>query len=279
MGGLLVSLRSDCDCLSPEAAERLCRFAGTLHVCPAASVEAWMNQAAGALSELMPPNFSCWMMDAGIDGKTGRWAVHGFGTSLAAGSRERAAVSEQLQSGFPADDARGAGVRAFGVPVESSLSRREMYDDAEWRASAYRAVCERAGVHDFVRSVRALREVPERRWLVAEARSMDPDRPCAPELPALMGSLTDAMARAYEHRFLRLERVRAELLGRISAAAHPVLPLLAEGYSEAEIGKRVYRSVHTVHDHVKQIYKALGIASRIELRDLWMGNAEVRSRV
>jgi DNA-binding NarL/FixJ family response regulator len=47
--------------------------------------------------------------------------------------------------------------------------------------------------------------------------------------------------------------------------------LLAKGLSQRQISQRVSRSLHTVHDHVKGIYAALGIKSRYQLYVLWNG--------
>ncbi|MFM9957779.1 MAG: helix-turn-helix transcriptional regulator [Phycisphaerales bacterium] len=274
MGSHLLELRTDCDCLCPETAAQLCGFTGVLHTCPETEASAWLVAAARALNALMHTQSSCWLMDANIDEATGHWRPNAYGMTCEPGSPTWLAVREQLQSGFPADDARGPKVRAFGLPLEICLARNQMYHNGEWDRSSYRAVCERVGVHDFVRCVRVLKGASQRRWLVAELCSLDACRPCAPEKPALLGALTDAVVCAYDHRFLRLERARAALMARVSPAAHAVLPLLADGFSESEIGKQIFRSVHTVHDHVKQIYKALDISSRIELRDLWMGTSQ-----
>lgn len=44
-----------------------------------------------------------------------------------------------------------------------------------------------------------------------------------------------------------------------------LLPMLMSGLSEQEIGDRVFRSRHTIHDHAKRIYAQLGVRSRVEL--------------
>ncbi len=53
-----------------------------------------------------------------------------------------------------------------------------------------------------------------------------------------------------------------EKLGETQRA---LLPFLVEGLSEAEIAARIFRSRHTVHDHVKKIYRLLGVSNRVEL--------------
>lgn len=44
-----------------------------------------------------------------------------------------------------------------------------------------------------------------------------------------------------------------------------LLPMLMSGLSEQEIGDRIFRSRHTIHDHAKRIYTQLGVRSRVEL--------------
>jgi DNA-binding CsgD family transcriptional regulator len=54
---------------------------------------------------------------------------------------------------------------------------------------------------------------------------------------------------------------RAEL----SRAQEQVLLLLAQGLSEKQVAAKLRISRHTVHAHVKNIYRALGVHSRVEL--------------
>jgi DNA-binding CsgD family transcriptional regulator len=44
-----------------------------------------------------------------------------------------------------------------------------------------------------------------------------------------------------------------------------VLELLLDGHTEPQIGEILGRSRHTVHDHTKAIYAALGVTSRVQL--------------
>ena len=52
---------------------------------------------------------------------------------------------------------------------------------------------------------------------------------------------------------------------KFTARQEEVLLLLLTGDSEQQIAKRLYRSVHTVHTYVKQIYEIFGVNSRGEL--------------
>lgn len=63
------------------------------------------------------------------------------------------------------------------------------------------------------------------------------------------------------------------LMSRVSVTQRPILQLLVAGLSEADIARSIHRSPHTVHDHIKSIYAALGVSSRFELLQLWVGKA------
>ena len=51
----------------------------------------------------------------------------------------------------------------------------------------------------------------------------------------------------------------------ISAAERRVLELLLEGLAEKEVARRLKLSRHTVHNHVRKIYRAVNVRSRAEL--------------
>lgn len=55
------------------------------------------------------------------------------------------------------------------------------------------------------------------------------------------------------------------LMERLSGAERRILPLLLTGRTEAQIAEMIHRSKHTVHDHAKRVYAAVGVSSRIEL--------------
>lgn len=56
-----------------------------------------------------------------------------------------------------------------------------------------------------------------------------------------------------------------QLLARLTPAQRGVLPYLLEGLRESDIGKLIFRSRYTVHDHARAIYGALGVRNRVEL--------------
>jgi DNA-binding CsgD family transcriptional regulator len=56
----------------------------------------------------------------------------------------------------------------------------------------------------------------------------------------------------------------------LTKAERSVLEHLLEGMGEKETADKLFRSQHTVHDHIKSIYKKLGVNSRPELLALFM---------
>jgi DNA-binding CsgD family transcriptional regulator len=63
-------------------------------------------------------------------------------------------------------------------------------------------------------------------------------------------------------------RVPVARLDELTAREREVAVLVAEALSDAEIAERLYLSAHTVHQHLKTIYRKLGISSRVALTRL-----------
>lgn len=75
---------------------------------------------------------------------------------------------------------------------------------------------------------------------------------------------------SYERCVVGAERRESALMDRLTPPQQGVAKLLLEGMTEAEAGKSLHRSKHTVHDHVKSIYAAFNVQSRVELVLKWM---------
>jgi DNA-binding CsgD family transcriptional regulator len=63
-----------------------------------------------------------------------------------------------------------------------------------------------------------------------------------------------------------------EIYHRLSSAERVVLDMLRSSHTERDIAETLHRSPHTVHAHVKSIYRKLDINSRRELRSLFPQN-------
>ena len=250
-----------------------CRFIDSLYAPRAPDATAWLTRAALGIASIIRPGTGCWIMDAGSGNGAKRWRPHAFAIS-GAGATATRRFREEAKSGFPSDDTPRDGSVEFGPTSGAGLNRSRLFPANTWATSRYKALCAEPGVQDFARAVHAAGSDPIRRWIVVEAQGYDAGWKADHETRRVLGVATQAVTRAYGHLFIQPEELRESLTRRISPAGRPVLPLLAQGLSEPEIGTRVHRSAHTVHDHVKQIYRTLGVSNRFELRDVWFGDRE-----
>ena len=65
-------------------------------------------------------------------------------------------------------------------------------------------------------------------------------------------------------------------LASLSEAQRRVLDLLLTGLAEKEVASRLEISPHTVHNHVKEIYRRMGVNSRPELLALFVSDSKKR---
>lgn len=92
-------------------------------------------------------------------------------------------------------------------------------------------------------------------------------------LPDEIKSAALAAVELFEAHIWVVIKRRRDIRKRLTEAQNRILEFLIADLSEREIGERVGRSPHTIHDHVKGIYAALDIKSRGELLVLWHGGA------
>lgn len=90
-------------------------------------------------------------------------------------------------------------------------------------------------------------------------------------LLALLAPMGKCLAAAYELAAGAAAERQGRLMARVSVTQRPILKLLVTGMNESEIARCIHRSPHTVHDHIKSIYAALGVSSRFELLQAWVG--------
>ena len=72
-----------------------------------------------------------------------------------------------------------------------------------------------------------------------------------------------------EGRIQRAARFEVRFGGMTEAQLN-VLQLLLKGMAEKQVAESLFISQHTVHSHVKQIYRVLGVQSRAELMALYL---------
>lgn len=233
--------------------------------------------------------------------RAGRESAARAGGGAAAAARGKAAKAGAGRSGKGSKQPTGGSTRPWDSPTfwEVALSpawhwgplgagllvsRRQLVADEVWRVHRRRKSRRAAGLHGFARAVLPTVGVdwatdPEEaepglesaRSVLVQVDGLEADWEAGPAELARLAAAAPTVAEAWSRRFVVTDLHRLELLRRVSTVQRPLLPLLAEGLTEAEVARRVERSRHTIHDHTRSIYQALGVTSRLELRDVWLG--------
>ena len=77
---------------------------------------------------------------------------------------------------------------------------------------------------------------------------------------------------SFRERFDRSHRV---LLERLTPAQRRIAQHMLHGMTEREIANRISRSQHTVHEHVKAIYRGWNVRSRSEFMAAWLSATQM----
>lgn len=179
------------------------------------------------------------------------------------------AIRQEFLGGCPNDDLTpallaGSPSRAFAA------RRRDLVTPEQWSHASLRAWRAALGLGEFLCVITPLNGGAGRSLvLTADAfAGEDAFEDC--HLAAL-SSLAREIAGAFYERFIRAEERRRKLLDALSPTQRQIAPLLADGLKESLIAARFKRSPHTIHEHVREIYRAWGVQTRDELRMLWAG--------
>ena len=62
-----------------------------------------------------------------------------------------------------------------------------------------------------------------------------------------------------------MDKIFTEKRLKITARELDIINVLAKGYSNDEIGKELFMSVHTVKSHLESIYQKFGVKNRVQL--------------
>ncbi len=195
------------------------------------------------------------------------------GRAAAAGEADERTLGKLIQDGRagwpgePTDD--GQRLNAAWI-----AERAELWSDALWRASRASARRAERGVYDFLRAVAPFEEARGRRAIVLQLSGSHPTWRSNDAARQSLAALTAISARAFVARFVRRSLMRGRLLELLSEAQRELTPMLLAGLSEATIAQRIGKSRHTVHDHVKSVYRAWGVSSRLEMKAVWAGTLE-----
>ncbi|MET8852713.1 AAA family ATPase [Amycolatopsis sp. NPDC004625] len=114
-------------------------------------------------------------------------------------------------------------------------------------------------------------------WLRREGRRVDarPHLHTAHEQLSAMGleAFADRARRELQATGETARKRTTEPAGELTAQEFQIARLAAEGYSNPEIGTRLYLSPRTVEWHLRKIFGKLGISSRRQLRDTALAGA------
>lgn len=77
----------------------------------------------------------------------------------------------------------------------------------------------------------------------------------------------------YDEPVSRTDSLRPDLTAKLSDAQRKILAYLLEGLTEPQIAEKIHRSRHTVHDHTKAIYAAIGVKRRVQLVKMFGGQS------
>lgn len=149
----------------------------------------------------------------------------------------------------------------------ASLTRPQLVDDRQWFGSAaYQHLLRHHNLHDKLYGIVEISD-PDWTGIICVTRPAGA-APFGDRERWLMDLVRQELAplvfetEAAQSRANTPEQAAWQALSRTQSV---MVPMLMAGLTEQEIAERMHRSRHTVHDHVKRIYAALGVHSRVEL--------------
>ncbi len=250
--------------------DRACSAVGSVLTSDADSPDRWLAEAAerlvGAMDERLAaqawfglrldPARPCRVLSAAVAGMPSRQSAE--------------STLRSVRSGCPEDDTTHSAttcVEQHGVHI---LRRSQMASESLWAASGFRVWRASLGLHDFVRAIVPFELIEGPGSLTLQLDGLSPEWLPTDATVALFAAVAPAMARGYERRFVEPQRHRAAILEKLREVQRLIAPHLAEGHTERHIAEHLGRSIHTIHEHTREIYRNLGVRNRRELRDLWL---------
>lgn len=199
------------------------------------------------------------------------WRCMSASTSGYRNAAAREALMEHLHAGCSRDDLPGGVGPLGGLPMDGcvgSLRLRAMYPETGKR---YGVLRRELGLGEFGRLIRLVPGIRSPWALVVQADATPGEG--WNEAEALAGLLTfgHVLPSAFQRSIGRTVARRERLLSPLSESQRAMVPLLVAGMTERDVGQRLGRSYHTVHDYVKTIYGLLNVSSRLDLARLWHG--------
>lgn len=159
----------------------------------------------------------------------------------------------------------------LAVPSVTTRIRHELVTDSQWMKSDFiRQLRKPLNVHDSVYSARQIEVSPRRIALLYLMRR-----------PGLNRSAITRHERKIAHLFhseagwvYEGNTVSSAIPDGLTTRQKECLRYLLAGKSEKEIASRLKVSPHTVHAHVKAVYRGLGVQSRAKLMAQFMSSTD-----
>lgn len=211
-----------------------------------------------ALYEVLP-DATAWAMQAA--------AVKGHGGG---GTAAKVLTQTRLSS---RDDLPPGLSPAGGEPMDRLCTSEQLI--ALGAGGDYRAWRNGVGLGGFVRASRVVSGVRGPRVLLMQVDA-GLGAPISLGLAASGLEVCSPFVKAaYERCVGRAMARQTAVLSRLNETQRALVPLLIAGHTEKYISETTNRSLHSIHDYVKGIYRTLEITSRLDLVRRWHGLAEV----
>lgn len=244
-----------------EEMRRACRTAGHIaRLRPMPQCE-WLSVAAGVASAILPRSARLRLAVRAVSrGRLSR--VEAAGSSDA----DANAAARPVPDGTPEHAALERCLAALGDHTQIACRCTDMLRRPG--AAATRPDQRLSGRESVGASALTLVRLGPRdsRVLTAVADTARSDGRVPDSLVVVLAALGGEIAASYADRFIRPEQIRRAMLARLSPVQREIASLLDEPLSEQEIAASLGRNRHTVHEHVRAIYRTLGLRSREEFR-------------
>lgn len=216
------------------------------------------RHAVRALREMLGGELACWVVDVDF-GPDRRGMVTDAVSDGYPDWLTRRCIEQYVAFGSIADPAVAAMMKRQGPIVAGA--RRELCSDRTWDRDPFvNEVRRTAGLDDSVYAMRYTGRAGIAEGLCL-TRGVGDTAFAAQDRVALELFVADC-AWLFRPQLSGAVRERSELLPR---RHRETLEGLLAGFSESDIARRQGRSVHTVHQYVKELYRAFGVRSRAEL--------------
>lgn len=249
--------------------ERCCDAATSISQIGARTRNGWLHRLCTILESLSPHHVGVMALDVRTIGGAQGWQTLDAAFAGVPDNRSERTIHDEAWEGLPSDDLAGPAGQRRPRPDRFVGPRRAMASESVWKASRYHTVRSRYGMHDFARALLPFEGEDGPRALVVQFDGFDPEWAPEPDTTRCLKALSRHIVDGYRRVFIAPQRHRRELLDRLSDAQREVAPFLATEMTEGQIADALGRSPHTIHDHIKLIYKHWGVRNRVGLRELW----------